>query len=52
MSSKRKTDHIVLDGNIGGAFRCLNCGDTYLPALPMYVDDWLAVSKSFTKRHA
>lgn len=49
--SKSKTDHIVVDAKKGGAFVCKNCGEEYLPNMPINIDDWLVLSKNFTKRH-
>lgn len=42
---------IVIDSSKGGAFVCKRCGDQYAPAMPINIDDYLALSKSFVKRH-
>ena len=37
--------------NGGYAFLCLDCGDMYVPALPISIDMMLAAAKSFGKSH-
>ena len=49
--SEKKGDHVILDANFGGAFRCLHCGDKYKPAMPIAFDDWIALAESFLRRH-
>lgn len=48
MSRKRKTDHIVCEGSGG---KCLRCGETWQPQLPMSLNAWVAGSKKFTGKH-
>ena len=44
-------DWVRVDANLGGAFVCQRCGDNYLPAMPVALDDYAALMKSFLKRH-
>lgn len=44
------SDHVVINANLGGAFECCHCGETYLPTYPIAILDMSA--RSFEGRHA
>lgn len=46
------SDHVVINANLGGAFECQHCGETYLPTYPIAILDMSALARSFEGRHA
>ena len=52
MPRRSNVDHVVVDGNTGGTFRCGHCGAEYKPTYPIEILMYVATGKAFTKTHA
>ena len=48
---RTNTDHVVCDAKDGGAFRCLHCGDRYMPALPQPLAIFCESAKGYALMH-
>lgn len=51
--AKKAADHLFMANTDAGGYAlvCAHCGDVYVPALPISIDGFLAISKSFGKEH-
>lgn len=49
--ARRSADHVVVDSKDEGAFRCLQCGDRYLPTLPAPLRLYSAMMTAWLQMH-